>query len=197
MLGSVVARYFEQRGATVWTTDLRYDGSDALPSWAARFDLTVNCIRSDDWREMVDLPAYLSMSTRGQVISPSTDAIRETTEYARMKREAETNLAITIRCGIVDVEHQPETAYTNWYCNPLTPLEWAAFAWRLREAKPGVYQAGREPLSRYDVARTVAQIWHRPEPTPALGEPSDRVLSSRWTFQPLDEALGEFRAWLS
>jgi hypothetical protein len=194
MLGSVVARHFAMRGATVWTTEERYDGSDAVPSWAARFDLAINCIRSDDWREMVDLPAHLALVTR--VIQPSTDAIHEDTAYAQMKREAERVSAVIIRAGIIDVNRQPATAYASWKCNPLTPLEWARVAWRLRRAKPGIYQFGREPTDRAEIARLVARLWDRPEPQIAQGIPNDRILASPWTFPPLEVALAEYRKWL-
>jgi dTDP-4-dehydrorhamnose reductase len=198
MLGAVVARYFRERGAEVFTTDLRYDGSMELPEWAARFDLAVNCIRSGWEREMVDLPADLSRACRGNVIHPSTDAIRDQTEYGQWKRQAERNLAIIIRAGIVDVRNQPERAYTNWLCNPITPLEWAEIAWRHRTAKPAVYQYGREPLSRFDVARQVAQAFGGEPPQAVRSmQHSDRFLASTADLPPLDVALTTYKEWLS
>ena len=199
MLGSVVARYFAEQGADVQTTDLRYDGSGCLPSWAGKHDMTVNCI-TGGWLEYADLPGFLAMTAQ-RYIHPSTDAIGEDTAYAAMKRQGEDGTrgrAVIIRAGLVDLRRQHEVAYTNWLCNPVTPLEWARIAWSHRDAQPGVYQYGREPLDRYELSRAVRQLWHLPPPQPAIApESSDRTLTSLVNLPPIDVALLEYRAWLS
>ena len=194
LLGSAVARYFAEMGASVRTTELRYDGTPTLPKWAGQYELIVNCIRGG-WAENAALPFALALA--GRTIHPSTDALREDTPYAAQKRKGDEAPNVIIRAGIVDVRRQPEIAYTNWTCNPITPLEWARIAWRLREAKPGVYQYGREPLDRYEISRLVRLLWLLPPPKPARAkEPNNRVIASRANLPPIDVALLEYRQWL-
>ena len=193
MLGSVVARYFREQGADVRTTDER--GPLSLILWASSHDLTVNCIPPASI-SLAMLPVLLCYNNY-RVIQPSTDAINEQTPYAAAKRKGDHPDAVIIRAGLVDLRAQHEIAYTNWLCNPLTPLEWAQVAWTLRDAKPGVYEYGREPLDRYEVSRMVRQLWHLPPPKPARApEPNNRVLKSRHNFPTLDVALQEYKAWL-
>jgi uncharacterized protein YbjT (DUF2867 family) len=170
MLGSVVARRWVERGDT---------------------DHVVNCIRPDD------LNLISKLSQTGRLIQPSTDAIAEDSEYARTKRAAEAVAigAVVIRAGIVDIRQHYPVVYRNWMCNPLTPLEWADFAWEHRD-EPGLHVTGRETVTRYDVAKLVAEIWDRPKPVAAMAEaPSGRVQSAG-DFPPLADALREFHAWL-
>jgi uncharacterized protein YbjT (DUF2867 family) len=170
MLGSVVARRWAELGA-----------DDP--------GIVVNCIRPDD----LALSVRLAETTR--LIQPSTDAIDEDTDYARTKRLLERLPAVTIRSGLVDITRPLDIAYRNWRCNPLTPLEWADLAWDLRD-HPGVHVAGREPLTRYEVARLVAEVWDRPQPIPAWSEvPLDRT-QTPGSWPPLREALVEYREWL-
>lgn len=170
-------------------------------------DHVINCIRPDD----ILLSERLSETER--VIQPSTDAIVEDSDYARTKRILERNpAAVTIRTGIVDVRHQYPVAYGNWLCNPLTPLEWADFAWSVRD-RPGLHVTGREELTRYDVESLVAEVWERPQPERGWAEvPRIRLMSTsdprnevgmptpgwkpRSRYPPLREALIQFRAWL-
>ena len=147
---------------------------------------TVNCIRPDD-------RAFIGPG----VIVPSTDAIDEDTDYAAEKRWIESVPGIiAIRAGIVDIRHTYPIAYQNWYCNPLTPLEWADLAWELRDT-PGVHPAGRETLTRWEVARAVAEVFDRPYPAPAAAMfAKGRVMPVDRERPPLIEALREFREWL-
>jgi hypothetical protein len=169
MLGSVVKRRWVERGDT---------------------DHVVNCIRPDSYFVTIGLCGH-------RLIQPSTDAIAEDTEYAMRKRVIEAAAAgsVIIRTGIVDIRQDYPVAYRNWTCNPLTPLEWADFAWEHRD-EPGLHITGRETVTRYDVARLVAEIWDRPKPIAAMAEaPSGRVQPAG-DFPPLADALREFHAWL-
>lgn len=155
-----------------------------------RPEYVVNCIRPDDLR----LSERLAETTR--LVQPSTDAIAEPSEYAVGKRMLERLPAVTIRAGIVDITRQPAVAFTSWTCNPITPLEWADIAWELRDT-PGVHPIGREPTTRYEVARLVAELWGLPRPV--LGRssaPLDRVQTSIIALPPLSEALRRYRDWL-
>lgn len=181
MLGSVVARYFAQQGARVLTTDLRF--GDEMLEFAAGH-VIVNCIRSTD----AEIPRELDAI--GTLIQPSTDAYREP-EYTHKVRGEH---GIVSRCGLVDVTRQPTCAFVNWTCNPLTPLEWAEWAWTVRE--PGVHYLGRETVSRFDIASAVADLWGRPQPNGSIAAtPRDRTVPPQ-DRPPLRVALADFREWL-
>lgn len=175
-LGSVVARRWQEHGAVLV---------------ADRADYTVNAIYPDD------LLLAVEWGMDGRLVQPSTDAIDEDTPYARTKRDIERLVpGVILRSGIVDIRHDHASAYANWWCNPLTPLEWADLAWTLRD-RPGLHVAGRDRLTRYEVAAAVAREWDRPEPASALApEPLDRVQPDDRTWPPLAEALREFHRWL-
>lgn len=165
MLGSVVARRWLELGDT---------------------DHVINCIRPDD----------LKLTWRELPISPSTDAIAEDTEYAATKRELEEIPGlVVIRSGIVDITRQPDYAYPTWWCNPLTPLEWADLAYEKRDT-PGVHIAGRERVTRYDIAMAVSAIFDRRTPFRYdIGynyrvQRPDRIRPSLW------DALIAYRDWL-
>jgi hypothetical protein len=196
MLGSVVARYFAEQGADVATTELRWFPvyPSRIVDWAAGHDLTINCIRG----ELVDnalLP--LVLGERCRLIQPSTDAVFEDTPYAIGKRIGERANALVIRSGIVDVDRQPDTAYANWLCNPVTPLEWAEQAWRWRYEPPGVRPYGRGVVSRWDVACAVAATFGRKPPKVSVaGEAINRVTEPH-NLPQLGEALETFRRWLA
>lgn len=190
MLGSVVERRLREYGEDVRTTDQIYAGEDDFVLWAADADYVIDCVRGG-FVENALLPLHLSQVCR--VIVPSTDAIREDTPYARSKRIAEQAHGVVIRAGIIDLRHQPTVGYRNWFCNPLTPLEWIDLAWSLRDS-PGLHATGREPTHRLAIADAVARVWDRPAPAPALGPPNDR-LQPVGTFVPLVDALGDWRAW--
>lgn len=178
MLGSVVARRWAELGAEIVTE--------------ATADYVVNCIRPDD----LILSERLAETAR--LIQPSTDAIAEDSDYARGKRILERIPGtVTIRAGLVDITRQPDRAYRNWSCNPLTPLEWADLAWSVRD-RPTVHSVGREPVSRHYVASLVADIFDRPQPVADWAEvPLSRVLDNYWTeWPPLADALTEYAAWL-
>jgi hypothetical protein len=176
MLGSVVRRRWAELGAEIVTSNADY---------------IVNCIRPDDFLFSQRL------AEASQLIQPSTDAIAEDSDYAVGKRILEQIPGVvTIRCGLVDIKRQPLAAYRNWSCNPLTPLEWADLAWILRDT-PGVHIAGRETVSRYEVAANVAAIWDLPAPFPSWAEvPLWRAQQSDDDWPPLAEALYDFREWL-
>ena len=166
MLGSVVARRWAELGA---------DG-----------DYIVNCTYPDD------LALITRLASRPGLIQPSSDAIDEATDYAAGKRAIEAIPGIVvIRCGIVDITKQPAVAYRNWYCNPLTPLEWADLAWEVRD-HPGVHVAGRETVSRYDIAKMLAVSGL------VLGRVSglSRVQPIDRPRPPLAEALADYLVWL-
>lgn len=160
-------------------------------------DHIVNCVRPDNY--------FLTLGLAGHgLIQPSTDAILEDTEYARQKRiiEKAANGAVIIRAGIVDIRQDYPTAYLNWRCNPLTPLEWAEVAWGLRDS-PGLHTAGREILSRYQVAALVAKVFKGKTPYPPnwpaedwAEVPLDRTQPDTTRWPPLKEALERYRDWL-
>lgn len=167
MLGSVVQRRWLELGDT---------------------DHIVNCIRPDD--------LAVSRAFRG-IIQPSTDAIAEDTEYAATKRELEAiEGAVTIRSGIVDITRQPTIAYTDWWCNPLTPLEWADLAWEMRDT-PGLHVAGRQyPASRWMVVDSVAMVFGKPRPETAKGGYLSRIQVHDRDRPSLWDALVAYRDWL-
>lgn len=178
MLGAVVARRWQELGG--------------IPSAGAEPpDYVVNCVRPD-------LPVWSEhLAEQARLIQPSTDAIAEDTEYARTKRIIErTPGAVIIRTGIVDVTRQPGVAYRNWRCNPLTPLEWADLAWRVKD-RPGLHTAGREVVSRHQVASLVAYLWDTPQPVPAWSEvPLSRIVDNEGAeWPPLMDALMEYKEW--
>lgn len=144
----------------------------------------------------LDLIRRLARSGPG-VIVPSTDAIAEDTPYAARKRAIEAIPGIVvIRSGIVDTRKRYAAAYTNWYCNPLTPLEWANLAWEKRD-QPGVHIAGREPTSRYRVARLVNSVWGGLPPEPVLADHrSDRRQPADGERPPVGVGLLQYRDWL-
>jgi hypothetical protein len=173
-LGSVVKRRWVELGAT-------WDPIDP--------DYMVYAIRPDD------LALAFRLAETGPVILPSTDAIFEDSEYAATKRALEKVPGATvIRAGIVDTRHAYGVAYRNWWCSPLTPLEWADLAWDVRD-QPGLHLAGRETLTRYEVKRLVAEVWDRPPPVPAFAP--DRLMRNinSGGYPPLRDALVEFREW--
>lgn len=170
-----------------------YLGSVVVRRWAelglADEPYVINCVRPDDLH-LSDL-----LASQGGLIQPSTDAIAEDSPYAAGKRYIEQLPdTVVVRSGIVDIRNQPAIAYRNWLCNPLTPLEWADYAASVR-TEPGVHAIGREPLTRFAVARTVADVFDMPPPTAVDGEPLDR-LQPVGDFPPLRDALIEFREWL-
>jgi dTDP-4-dehydrorhamnose reductase len=171
MLGSVVARRWIELGASG--------------------DYTVNCIRPDDFTLTV------TTATKTRLIQPSTDAIAEPGAYAETKRAIERLPGIVvIRSGLVDITRQPPVAYTNWWCNPLTPLEWADLAWERRDA-PGIHIAGREPVTRYEVAVAVANTFGGPLPVGAEADrPGSRIQAPDRARPSLAEALAAYRDWL-
>lgn len=195
MLGSVVARYFAEQGAEVATTDLRWFPTmpSVLVDWAAGHHLVVNCIRQG-FLENALLPLVLGESCR--LIQPGSDAVFEATPYATQKRIAERANGLVIRAGLIDVDNQPETAYANWYANPVTPLEWAERAWKWRNEAPGIRPYGRGVVSRWDVGCAVADVFGRARPALELApEPTYRV-TEVYDLPLLSEALTTFREWL-
>lgn len=194
MLGSVVARYFTEQGATVHTTDLRY--GEALIEWCAG-RLVINCIAGDTWSTLSALPHELAGVAT--LIQPSTDAYREETDYARLKRQGEPPNAIVARCGLIDVTKPLRFGYTNWECNPLTPLEWAKWAFQKTadSTSSGTVQLGRELTTRYAVAANVAALWGYEPPKPVVASRSlDRFMVDTTKRPKLAAALREYRAWL-
>lgn len=149
----------------------------------------VNCIRPDD------VPLTWYHAEQGWLIQPSTDAIAEDTLYARTKRIIECAPATIIRAGIVDIRNQPAIAYRNWFCNPLTPLEWADYAASVRGEK-GTHAIGREPLTRFDVAELVAEVFDTPRPVAAVTSVYNNRIQPFGEFPPLRDALITFRQWL-
>ena len=143
----------------------------------------------------LDLIRRLARTGAG-VIVPSTDAIAEDTPYAERKRAIEALEGITvIRSGIVDIRKQPRIGYLDWWCNPLTPLEWAELAFEKRD-QPGLHVAGREPYSRHHVAAIVASMWGGIDPVPMTGQPLDRRQPQDRPRPPLSDAVRAFREWL-
>jgi hypothetical protein len=192
MLGSVVAQYLEQQGCEVATTDLRYDGSDELPLWAAEHGHVVNCISKG--RLEASLSAHI-VALRGMVVMPSTDAIGEDTEYAMHKRIAEQADAIVLRSGIVDITRQPTIAYPEWMLNPLTPLEWAREAFYALQFPSGIRTLGGDPIDRYSLAVMVADIFGGEPPILGHAPAKSRVLKVTH-HRYIRDALLEYRAWL-
>lgn len=194
MLGQVVARYLAEVGVEVRTTELRWFPAcpSRLVEWAAESDYVVNCIRGD-FMENALLP--LQLGERCNLIQPSTDAIAEDTPYAQAKRIAERCYGLVIRAGIIDVDNQPQTAYTNWLCNPVTPLEWAAQAWRWM-GEVGTRGYGRALVTRWQVAHAVSQVYGRPMPSVGHADGRNRVQEC-YDLPPLAEALETFREWMA
>lgn len=177
------------RGYLGRAVEKRWRELGAFPVPLEAADYVINCVRPDN--------LALSRSLVGRrVIFPSTDAIHEPTDYARMKDLLEGLASVTIRAGIVDIRHDYPVAYTNWLCNPITPLEWAELAWDVRDL-PGTYCAGRETVSRWEVAATVASLWGRPMPEAQLAErPLSRVVYDLDRAWPrLAPALRAFKDW--
>jgi hypothetical protein len=169
-----------------------YLGSVVKRRWLERGDTDhiVNCIRPDD----VEVTGRHNGSL---FIQPSTDAIHERSAYANVKRWIEdlATESVIIRAGIVDTRQEYPVAYWNWRCNPLTPLEWADYAYDHRD-EPGLHSIGRESLTRYNVAAAVAVVFDRPYPRPGWAdEPLDRT-QRIGDFPPLYRALIEYREWL-
>lgn len=194
MLGQVVARYFAEGGADVRTTELRWFPTcpSRFVDWAAESDYVVNCIKGN-WVDLALLP--LQLGERCNLIQPSTDAIAEDTPYAEAKRIAERCHGLVIRAGLIDVDNQPQTAYINWLCNPVTPLEWAQQAWRWM-GETGTRGYGRNLVTRWQVAYAVAQVYGRP--TPRVGSAGDRNrVQECYDLPPLAEALETFREWMA
>lgn len=188
-LGAHVARYLREWGADVRTTDLRWDGTPALVDWAAEHEYVIDCIRGHD----TDLAPLLA--TRCRLVIPSTDAIREDTPYAIGKRVMERTVrAVIIRAGIVDTRRRHPVAYTDWLCDPLTPLEWAEAAWAARD-EPGVISVGRHPVDRWTIAMHVARVFGREFPRPGSGGRRDRIVAG-WGHQWIGHAIEEYARWL-
>lgn len=170
-----------------------YLGSVVERRWAelgATGDYVVVCLTPED------LPLLRRLAGPG-VIVPSSDCVNEVDEYAAGKRAIEQIPGLTvIRSGIVDTRKQYASMFTNWYCNPLTPLEWADLAWELRD-QPGVHPAGRESASRFEVADIVHDLWGglRPRRAVAAGRKDRRQPVDR-ERPPLREALRAYRDWL-
>lgn len=169
MLGSVVQRRWLELGDT---------------------DHVVNCIRPDDIAVSRAFPG---------LIQPSTDAIAEDTEYAATKRDIEAIPGIVvIRSGIVDITRQPTVAYLNWWCNPLTPLEWADLAYEKRD-EPGVHIAGRERISRHAVTWAVSHVFEWPFDRYQMGVAPvelNRMQEPDRDRPNLLQALRAYRDWL-
>jgi hypothetical protein len=174
-LGAVVKRRWAELGAT-------WDAVDP--------DYIVYAIRPDD------LALAFRLAETGPLVLPSTDAIFEDTDYASGKRALEkVPGAVVIRAGIVDTRHRLGVAYRNWWCSPLTPLEWADLAWE-RKDQPGLHMAGRETLTRYEVERTVAEVFDRPAPIAAWADDRNVRAINSGDYPPLRDALVEFAEWL-
>lgn len=175
MLGRVVARRFRELGATVVTSDLIFP-HESLVEWAEEADAVVNCIGRKDGslREMVYanevLPAELALIDR-PVIHASTDAIGETTYYARTKRHGEVEGNINIRCAIIGLgagilgkleanQGKTLTGYTDWLWSGVTTLEWADVAWEaLNDPTPRLIVPGSPPVSRYALMLKAAHVF--------------------------------------
>lgn len=170
MLGSVVERRWRELGASG--------------------DYVVVCLTPDN------LPFLRRLAGPG-VIVPSTDAIAEDSEYAATKREIEAIPGLVIiRAGIIDTRKVYPVGFTDWLCNPVTPLEWADAAWALRDT-PGVHEVGRrDPSNRFQVAWNTAAIFHQPDrPAPGFGGSRDRTVRGTITT-PLITAIAAYRDWL-
>jgi hypothetical protein len=153
-------------------------------------DHVVNCIFPDN----IALCRRLGAGT----ILVSSDAIADGSQYGDAKRDIEAIAgAVVVRSGIVDVRKRHVVAYDNWYCNPLTPLEWADLAYEKRD-QPGVHVAGREVLSRWEVAAAVRSVFGGEPARPTLHEMTlDRTQPRDRERPPLRDALLQFREWLA
>ena len=142
----------------------------------------------------LDLIRRLARTGAG-VIVPSTDAIAEDTPYAERKRAIEAIPGITvIRSGIVDT--RKANTYGNWWCNPLTPLEWADLAHEHRDT-PGVHVAGRERMTRFDIGWDICNAFGGLAPDyDEAPRATDRtqVVDRQWP--ELGAALFAYRKWL-
>lgn len=178
MLGQVVQRRWQELGGE--------------PAPIATADHIVNCVYPDDWTLLNGLPL-------ARVIQPSTDAISEADGYAVTKRAVERLVkphGVVIRSGLVDLRKQAEVSYTNWFVNPLTPLEWADLAWRLRTTR-GLHLDGREMTSKHGVAVACHEVFGTVKPHPTLAPLSRfRIVHQSSPWPPLREALETYRGWL-
>lgn len=207
MLGRVVTRRFTELGAEVATTALRYDGTGALVDWAAEHPVVVNCIvaKAGPYAEMLAVNARLphDLAGRTRLIQPGTDAAWSDGPYAETKILGEAGTVI--RCSLVDIEHQPAIAYTDWTWNGITPLAWADIAWRVATSEPRPYWAivPQSPtVTRAELAGIVARLFGRPRPTMvASGRPKDRAtVTGPWdepvAMPPIEAQLIRYREWL-
>jgi hypothetical protein len=173
MLGSIVERRWREQG---------WDG-----------DYVVNCLPDD--LNLID-----RLASRPGLIQPSSDAAGEDTPYGRTKLLIELRhgrRASIIRSGIVDILRQPDVAFVNWWCNPLTPLEWADLAWE-RRRDVGIHVAGRLPMTRWEVCQAVAEVFGMEPPEQgAASTPLDRIQHPDRRRPPLRDALIEYRDWLA
>jgi hypothetical protein len=193
MLGSVVAQYMAEQGHEVHTFTSEYRFPDERLMDSLRFldpTIVINCIKGGIV-ENTALPHLLA--TEFRLIQPSTDAVGEDSDYARQKAAGEAGAVI--RCGLVDVHRQPRTAYPEWVCNPLTPLEWARVAERIDTLDPPAPEHGGYPIDRYSLAVMVADIFGGEPPILGHGEPKSRVLKVTH-HRYIRDALLEYRAWL-
>ena len=166
MLGRVVARRFRELGAEVVTSNIRYPDL-ALIDFAAEADAVVNCIGRKDGnlREMVfaneALPSDLALIDK-PVVHASTDAVGESSFYARTKAAGEADGLIIVRSSIVGTgggllgwlesqQGRTVTGYTDHIWHGITTLEWADLAWELlRDPRPRLVIPGcRPPVSKF------------------------------------------------
>jgi hypothetical protein len=200
MLGAVVARRWAELGADVRTTDLRYP-HEPLVAWAVEHDLVINAIVAKDgtlddlWTINARLPVELAARTR--LIQPGTDAVGG--PYAESKRAGERG--IVIRCGLVDIDNQPDPAWRDWLWNGITPLAWADLAWELAAGPNRLVVPQSPPVSRAELAVAVAALFGRPQPTVAdSGQPLNRTrLVDGWPvpMPPIAAQLIAYRDWLA
>jgi nucleoside-diphosphate-sugar epimerase len=193
MLGRVVTRRFAEKGARVITTEMRH--TLALVAWARHADLIVNCAyEPGDWETNAVLPVLLGRA--GRLIQPSSDAVNEDTPLGAEKRMAETARGVVIRCSIIGSKPPPPVGYTNWTWNGITTLAWANVAWMLRESEPETVVPGTEPITRYDLYRTVAAVYGYQAPKARkTKQPVDRALDVTMPMHPIREQLEELRDW--
>lgn len=141
-----------------------------------------------------DLPLIRRLAKSGPgVIVPSTDAIAEDTPYAQTKREIEAiEGLVVIRSGIVDTRKR--NSRRSWFCNPLTPLEWADLAWEKRD-QPGVHVAGRGTCSRATVGAAIRAAFGRKR-YDTRSSFNSRVQSPDRPRPNIFEAVRQYADWL-
>lgn len=195
MLGRVVTRRWAERGAEVLTTDLRYQAlaDDPLIAWAAPADIVVNCATGSF---VVDALLPLHLGERSRLIQPSTDVVFEETPYALAKRIGERARGLIIRSSLIGSDPPPPIGYTTWTWNGITTLAWADFAWE-HCWETGVLTPASDPISRYELYCTVAEVFGHPSPDASSDiEPRDRVLTPTHHLGPIQLQLRALRDWL-